>query len=90
MGVTAAQAVCDGGCSWSPSANIVSSQGAQSITSRRWQRWLITARSIRHRLSPRNIKRTEVEQKRKVHWVHVRGHSGDGGNDRADELVQWG
>ena len=32
----------------------------------------------------------QVEQKRKVHWVHVRGHSGDGGNDRADELVQWG
>jgi hypothetical protein len=25
-----------------------------------------------------------------VHWVHVEGHSADGGNDRADELVQWG
>ena len=22
--------------------------------------------------------------------MHVKGHSGDGGNDRADELVQWG
>jgi hypothetical protein len=22
--------------------------------------------------------------------VHVKGHSADGGNDRADELVQWG
>ena len=27
---------------------------------------------------------------RKVHWVHIKGHSSDGGNDRADELVQWG
>ena len=27
---------------------------------------------------------------RKVHFVHVKGHSDDGGNDRADELVQWG
>eukprot|EP01050_Picozoa_sp_SAG11_P035497 SAG11_NODE_13046_length_672_cov_1.797557_1_plen_129_part_01 len=25
-----------------------------------------------------------------VHWVHVKGHSKDGGNERADELVQWG
>eukprot|EP01052_Picozoa_sp_SAG31_P039269 SAG31_NODE_5411_length_2554_cov_1.690865_4_plen_92_part_00 len=25
-----------------------------------------------------------------MHWVHVKGHSADGGNDRADELVQWG
>ena len=22
--------------------------------------------------------------------MHVRGHSGGGGNDRADELVRWG
>jgi hypothetical protein len=27
---------------------------------------------------------------RQLHWVHVKGHSEDGGNDRADELVQWG
>jgi hypothetical protein len=27
---------------------------------------------------------------RTVHWVHVKGHSADGGNDRVDELVQWG
>ena len=27
---------------------------------------------------------------RTVHWVHVKGHSADGDNDRADELVQWG
>jgi hypothetical protein len=27
---------------------------------------------------------------RTMHWVHVKGHSTDGGNDRADELVQWG
>jgi hypothetical protein len=27
---------------------------------------------------------------RTVHWVHIKGHSADGGNDRADELVQWG
>ena len=32
----------------------------------------------------------QVQESREVHWVHVRGHSGDGGNDRADELVQWG
>jgi ribonuclease HI len=25
---------------------------------------------------------------RTVHWVHVKGHSAGGGNDRADELVQ--
>eukprot|EP01050_Picozoa_sp_SAG11_P004505 SAG11_NODE_290_length_11190_cov_12.004872_4_plen_133_part_00 len=25
-----------------------------------------------------------------VHWVHIKGHSSDGGNDRADDLVQWG
>jgi hypothetical protein len=25
-----------------------------------------------------------------VHWVHVKGHSADRGNDRAEELVQWG
>ena len=25
-----------------------------------------------------------------VHWVHVKGHSADGGNDAADERVQWG
>jgi ribonuclease HI len=27
---------------------------------------------------------------RTVHLVHIKGHSADGGNDRADELVQWG
>ena len=27
---------------------------------------------------------------RTVHWVHVKGHSADGSNDSADELVQWG
>jgi hypothetical protein len=27
---------------------------------------------------------------RTVHSVHVKGHSADGGNDRANELVQWG
>ena len=32
----------------------------------------------------------QVEKSRTVHWVHVKGHSGDGGNDRTDELVQWG
>jgi hypothetical protein len=24
-----------------------------------------------------------------THWVHVKGHSADGGNNRADKLVQW-
>ena len=33
----------------------------------------------------------EVEASgRTVHWVHVKGHSADGGNDKADERVQWG
>jgi hypothetical protein len=33
----------------------------------------------------------EVEESgRAVHWVHVKGHSADGGNDKADERVQWG
>ena len=32
----------------------------------------------------------EVEAVRTVHWVHVKGHNEDGGNDRADALVQWG
>jgi hypothetical protein len=27
---------------------------------------------------------------RTVHWVHVKDHSVDGGNDHADELMQWG
>ena len=27
---------------------------------------------------------------RAVHWVHIKGHSSDGDNDRADELVRWG
>ena len=27
---------------------------------------------------------------REVHFVHVKGHSGDEGNDAADECVQWG
>eukprot|EP01050_Picozoa_sp_SAG11_P000813 SAG11_NODE_30_length_23132_cov_22.413277_1_plen_106_part_00 len=25
-----------------------------------------------------------------MHWVHVEGHSADGGNGKADEWVQWG
>ena len=25
-----------------------------------------------------------------MHFIHVRGHSSDDGNDRADALVQWG
>ena len=32
----------------------------------------------------------QVRQQRAVTFVHVKGHSGDPGNDRADELVQWG
>ena len=31
-----------------------------------------------------------VRQTRSVTFIHVKGHSADGGNDRADELVQWG
>jgi ribonuclease HI len=32
----------------------------------------------------------EVEESgRMVHWVHVKGHSADGGNDTAGERVQW-
>ena len=32
----------------------------------------------------------QVREKRTVTFVHVKGHSEDGGNDRADLLVQWG
>ena len=32
----------------------------------------------------------EVRKKRTVTFVHIKGHSADGGNDRADLLVQWG
>ena len=32
----------------------------------------------------------EVRTTRNVHFIHVRGHSSDEGNDRADALVQWG
>jgi ribonuclease HI len=32
----------------------------------------------------------EVRKKRAVTFVHIKGHSADGGNDRADLLVQWG
>jgi hypothetical protein len=32
----------------------------------------------------------EPPASRTVHWVCVKGHLVDGGNDRADELVQWG
>ena len=31
-----------------------------------------------------------VRVQREVTFVHVKGHSTDGGNDRADKLVQWG
>ena len=30
-----------------------------------------------------------VRQTRSVIFIHVKGHSSDVGNDRADELVQW-
>ena len=32
----------------------------------------------------------QVTATRQVSFVHVRGHSSDEGNDRADALVQWG
>ena len=32
----------------------------------------------------------QVREKRDVTFIHVKGHSTDGGNDRADLLVQWG
>ena len=32
----------------------------------------------------------ETECRSSISFVHVKGHSADGGNDRADELVQWG
>jgi ribonuclease HI len=32
----------------------------------------------------------EVRRTRDVTFVHTKGHSADGGNDRADLLVQWG
>eukprot|EP01050_Picozoa_sp_SAG11_P002236 SAG11_NODE_110_length_16199_cov_18.081180_1_plen_282_part_00 len=38
----------------------------------------------------RLLKEVTEDKGRQIHWVHVKGHSEDGGNDRADELVQWG
>ena len=38
----------------------------------------------------RNLLKDVEATGRPVHWVHIKGHSSDGGNDRADELVQWG
>ena len=38
----------------------------------------------------RNLLKEVEATGRPVHWVHIKGHSSDGGNDRADELVQWG
>ena len=32
----------------------------------------------------------KVRKTRSVTFIHVKGHSSDGENDRADELVQWG
>eukprot|EP01052_Picozoa_sp_SAG31_P031026 SAG31_NODE_3244_length_4500_cov_2.174960_2_plen_146_part_00 len=32
----------------------------------------------------------QVRAVRKVTFIHVKGHSTDGGNDRADELAWWG
>jgi ribonuclease HI len=31
----------------------------------------------------------EVRRRDDVHLIHVKGHSADGGNDRADELAWW-
>ena len=31
-----------------------------------------------------------VREHKRVTFVHVKGHSADGGNDRADDMVQWG
>eukprot|EP01050_Picozoa_sp_SAG11_P007899 SAG11_NODE_673_length_7803_cov_58.625000_2_plen_128_part_00 len=38
----------------------------------------------------RRLLREVEESGRQIHWVHVKGHSEDGGNDLADELAQWG
>ena len=32
----------------------------------------------------------EVRRSNDIHLIHVKGHSADGGNDRADELAWWG
>ena len=32
----------------------------------------------------------EVRRSNDAHLIHVKGHSADGGNDRADELAWWG
>ena len=32
----------------------------------------------------------EVRRRNDVRLIHVKGHSADGGNDRADELAWWG
>ena len=69
-----------------PAVMLYDSGYAANIATRRWQAnanealvawvWKLLA---------------EVEASgRAVHWVHVKGHSADGGNDAANERVQWG
>ena len=36
------------------------------------------------------VKEETARRRGGLRFIHVRGHSGDDGNDRADELVQWG
>ena len=36
------------------------------------------------------LKRENARRKGGVHFIHVKGHSNNAGNDRADDRVQWG
>ena len=68
-----------------PAVMLYDSGYAANMVAGRWQ-----PNSNQHLVQWARGLLAQVQESREVHWVHVRGHSGDGGNDRADELVQWG
>eukprot|EP01050_Picozoa_sp_SAG11_P043042 SAG11_NODE_20155_length_451_cov_2.562500_1_plen_115_part_10 len=70
-----------------PAAMLFDSCYAANMITGRWQpNKNIALISWARRL----LKEVTEDEGRQIHWVHVKGHSEDGGNDRADELVQWG
>ena len=53
-------------------------------------KWTVKKRAVKEIVAWAQELLAEVRTKRNVHFIHVRGHSSDDGNDRADALVQWG
>ena len=53
-------------------------------------KWTVKKRAVKEIVAWAQELLAEVRTTRNVHFIHVRGHSSDDGNDRADALVQWG